>query len=139
MKNTIIDTGPIVALFNRRDKYHQKVLDFVKEYEGVFITTWAVITEATHLLRGSVQAQINLMEWIQRGGLDIFEIEKNDIKKAIELTKKYSDIPMDFADCSLIILAEKKNLTEILSIDNDYDIYRTIKKEALNNLLRGNI
>ena len=137
MKNiAIIDTGPIVALFNKRDKYHKKVLQFVKEYDGEFITTWSVITEATHLLRKSIQAQLNLLEWIKRGGLDVAEIEKSDIGRIIFLTKKYSDIPMDLADCSLIILAEKRDIKDIVSIDNDYDIYRTFKKEPLNNLLR---
>ena len=138
MKNiTIIDTGPIVALFNRRDKHHKKVLNFVKEYNGDFVTTWPVITEATHLLKQSIQAQLNLLEWIKRGGLNIFQIQKSDIDRVISLTKKYSDIPMDLADCSLIILAEKANLKDIVSIDSDYDIYRTLKKEALNNLLKS--
>jgi predicted nucleic acid-binding protein len=137
MKNTtIIDTGPIVALFNRRDKHHKRVLEFVKEYDGSFITTWPVITEATHLLRQSIQAQLNLLEWIKRGGLDVFQIDKNDIDRVIFLTTKYSDVPMDLADCSLIILAERENIKDILSIDSDYDIYRTLKKEPLNNLLR---
>lgn len=135
MKNILIDTGPIVALLNRRDKHHQRVLEFTQNYKGNFITTWSVITEATHLLRNSIQAQLNLLEWIRRGGIEIVEIEKNDVERMITLTKKYSDLPMDLADCSLIILAEKLNINEIISIDSDYDIYRTLKREPLRNLL----
>jgi len=136
MKNTIIiDTGPIVALLNSKDKYHKKVLNFIKEHDKNFITTWSVITEATHLLRHSVQAQINLLEWIKRGGLDIFDIDIRDIDEMINLTVKYKDLPMDLADCSLVILAQKKNIRDILSIDSDYDVYRIFKKEPFNNLL----
>lgn len=136
MKNTIIiDTGPIVALLNSKDKYHQNVLNFLKGHDGNFITTWSVITEATHLLRNSIQAQINLLEWIKRGGLTIFDIEKKDIERMISLTKKYKDLPMDLADCSLVILAEKRNIKDILSIDSNYDVYRIFKKEPFNNLL----
>jgi len=135
MKNIIIDTGPIVALLNRKDKHHDRVLAFTKNYYGGFVTTWAVITEAMHLLRQSIQAQLNLLEWIRRGGIEILQIEKSDITRMITLTKKYSDLPMDLADCSLIILAEKLNIKDIISIDSDYDIYRTLKREALRNLL----
>ena len=135
MKNILIDTGPIVALLNRRDKHHKRVLEFTQNYNGAFVSTWSVITEATHLLRNSIQAQLNLLEWIRRGGIEIFNIEKNDIERMISLTKKYSDLPMDLADCSLIIVAEKMAINEIISIDSDYDIYRTLKREPLINLL----
>jgi len=135
MKNILIDTGPIVALLNRRDKHHKRVLEFTQNYNGGFVTTWSVITEATHLLRNSIQAQLNLLEWIRRGGIEIFNIEKNDIERMITLTKKYSDLPMDLADCSLIIVAEKMAINEIISIDSDYDVYRTLKREPLINLL----
>ena len=135
MKNILIDTGPIVALLNRRDKHHKRVLEFTQNYTGGFITTWSVVTEATHLLRNSIQAQLNLLEWIRRGGIEIVRIEKNDIERMITLTKKYSDLPMDLADCSLIIVAEKLAINEITSIDSDYNVYRTLKQEPLTNLL----
>jgi predicted nucleic acid-binding protein len=137
MKNILIDTGPIVALFNRRDKHHKRVLEFTQNYEGGFVATWSVITEATHLLRNSIQAQLNLLEWIRRGGIEIFSIDKNDIERMIVLTKKYSDLPIDLADCSLIITAEKLSINEIISIDSDYDVYRTLKKEPFINLLNA--
>jgi len=92
-------------------------------------------TEATHLLRHSIQAQLNLLEWIRRGGIEVFQIEKSDVERMITLTKKYSDLPMDLADCSLIIMAEKLEINEIISIESDYDVYRTLKREALTNLL----
>ncbi|MDQ7086078.1 MAG: PIN domain-containing protein [Sulfurovum sp.] len=135
LKNILIDTGPIVALLNRRDKHHKRVLAFTQNYSGKFITTWSVITEATHLLRHSIQAQLNLLEWIRRGGIEIVQIEKNDIERMLTLTKKYSDLPMNLVDCSLIIVAEKLDIKELISIDSDYDVYRTLKKEALTNLL----
>jgi predicted nucleic acid-binding protein len=47
--------------------------------------------------------------------------------------EKYTDIPMDLADGSLLVLAQNLHIKDIISIDSDYDIYRTIKKEALNN------
>jgi predicted nucleic acid-binding protein len=137
MQNTIItDTGPIVALFNRNDKYYDTVMRFLQSYTGALITTWPVITEATHLLRASIAAQLNLLEWIRRGGLRIYPLDSNEIDRLIALTHKYRDLPMDLADGSLIVLAENEGLREIISIDSDYDVYRIFKKEPFINRLR---
>ncbi len=135
MKNILIDAGPIIALFNRRDKYHNRVTEYLKRYTGKLITTWPVITETSHMLDFNVNAQIAFLEWINRGGVEVFEISVNKIKRIIEITVKYKDIPMDLADASLIIVSEETGIKEILTIDNDYYIYRTIKKEMIKNVL----
>lgn len=135
MKNILIDAGPIIALFNRKDKYHNRVTEYLKRYTGKLITTWPVITETSHMLDFNVNAQIAFLEWINRGGVEVFEISVNKIKRIIEITIKYKDIPMDLADASLIIVSEETGIKEILTIDNDYYIYRTIKKEMIKNVL----
>ena len=134
MKSTLIDAGPIIALFNRKDKYHKKIIDFLKRYKGRLITTWPVVTEVTHMLDFSVDAQIAFLEWIRRGGVEVYEIKVEGIERIIEITNKYRDVPMDFADASLIIASEGLGIREIITIDNDYYIYRTINKEMLRNI-----
>jgi len=135
LKNILIDAGPIIALFNRKDKYHNRVTEYLKRYTGKLITTWPVITETSHMLDFNINAQISFLEWINRGGVEVFEISVNKIKRIIEITIKYKDIPMDLADASLIIVSEETGIKEILTIDNDYYIYRTIKKEMIKNVL----
>jgi hypothetical protein len=135
MKSTLIDAGPIIALFNKNDKFHKIVKEFIKEYKGKLITSWPVITEASHMLDFNVQVQIDLFKWIRLGGLVIEEVNKNDIDRIIELSEKYSDIPMDLADASLVVLSEKLKIKEIITIDSDYYIYRTIEKEMIKNIL----
>ena len=122
MKNILIDAGPIIALFNQKDKYHKRIIEFLKRYKRKLITTWPVITEATYMLGFSADAQLALLEWIDRGGLEIYDIGKGDIERIIKLTKKYRDVPMDLAGVSLIIVSEKEGIKEILTIDNDYYI-----------------
>ncbi len=114
MKNVLIDAGPIIALFNRKDKYHNRVTEYLKRYAGKLITTWPVITEASHMLDFNVNAQIAFLEWINRGGVEVFEISVNKIKRIIEITNKYKDIPMDLADASLVIVSEETGIKEIL-------------------------
>ena len=134
MQNTLIDAGPIIALFNKNDKYYKKITEFLKRYRGELISTWPVITEVSHMLGFSVQAQIDFLTWVHLGGIVVKTIEKEDIGRIIDLAEKYSDVPMDLADASLVVLAEKFNIKEIITIDSDYYIYRTIKKEIIENI-----
>ncbi len=134
MLNTLIDAGPIIALFNKNDKYHKKIKNFLKDYNGILTTTWPVVTEISHMLDFNVQTQIDFLTWIQLGGINIEAIENENIGRIIELSTKYSDIPMDLADASLIVLSEKLNIKEIITIDSDYYVYRTIKKEMIKNI-----
>ncbi len=134
MRNTLIDAGPIIALFNKNDKYHKKIKKFLKDYNGILTTTWPIVTEISHMLDFHVQTQIDFLTWIQLGGLKIAAIESTDIGRIIELSMKYSDIPMDLADASLVLLSERLKIKEIITIDSDYYIYRTIKKEMIVNI-----
>jgi len=136
MKNTLIDARPIIALFNKSDKFHHQVKDFLKEYHGFLTTTWPVVTEVSHLLSFNVQTQIDFLTWIKLGGILIEEIHAKDIERIIELSKKYSDVQMDLADASLVVLSEKLKIKQIITIDSDYYIYRTIDKEMIENIFR---
>jgi predicted nucleic acid-binding protein len=134
MQNTLIDAGPIIALFNKNDRYHKKIKEFLKNYNGMLTTTWPVVTEISHMLDFNVQTQIDFLTWIQLGGVNIEAIENENIGRIIELSTKYSDIPMDLADASLVVLSEKLNIKKIITIDSDYYVYRTIKKELIDNI-----
>jgi len=136
MKNTIIDSGPLIALFDKDDKYHLKLLDFMKSFNGELITTWSVVTEVTHMLSFNISVQLNFLKWIELGAITIYQIEQSELTNIIKMMQKYSDIPMDLADSTLMYVAQKENIKNIISIDSDFDIYRTIKKQSLNNLLR---
>jgi len=135
VKSILVDAGPLIALFDRDDKYHEAVMDFLRKYNGRLVTTWPVITEVTHLLSFNVHVQINFLEWLRRDAVEIINIEHQHIDRIIQLSEKYADIPMDLADASLIVIAELTGINDIISIDNDYFIYRTKSKKALKNLL----
>lgn len=137
MQKTLIDAGPLIALFDGSDAWHERVVDFLKSYRGALVTTWPVITEATHMLDFSVEAQTDLLTWIDQGGIELFDLHAGHLERLIALAKKYADLPMDLADGSLIVAAETLGTRDVLTIDSDYDIYRTLKKEAFRNVLRG--
>lgn len=124
MKKILIDSGPLIALFDSSDRYHHETMDFIKNNKYPLITTLASITETLHLLDFNRNAQIDFLEWIRRGAVEIYNIENSDFKRLKELTEKYRDLPMDFADSCLVYLAEKLNLDTIATIDRDFIIYR---------------
>ncbi|EPG68164.1 type II toxin-antitoxin system VapC family toxin [Leptospira wolffii] len=132
----LIDSGPMIALFNASDEYHKSVFKFLKSYKGSLKTTWPVITEVVYLLSFSVSAQSDFLEWIERGGVQISEIAVRDLKYIKNRMQKYSDLPMDLTYASLMCLAEREEISKIVSIDSDFSIYRTIKGKYLTNLLK---
>ena len=135
MLNTVlIDTGPLIALFDRDDKYHTSIVEFIKNTNYRFISTTAVLTETMYMLDFNTAVQLNFLEWIMKEGVIIHEIKQSNIKRIIDLTKKYSDRPMDFADSTLVIAAEERGIRQIISIDTDFDIYRLYNKMKIENI-----
>ena len=134
MRNTLIDAGPLIALFDKSDRYHAKAISFLKKFEGSLFTTWPVVTEVSHMLAFSTKTQINFFKWINRGGLEILELEHPHLLRIIELSEKFKDVPMDLADATLIVASELKNISQIASVDSDFYVYRNIRKKYLTNI-----
>ncbi len=135
MKKTLIDAGPLIALFDRDDDHHSKTIKLIQDYTGILITTWPVITETLHMLDFNVNVQVDFLRWIEKGGLEVHALSEQDISRIIHLTKKYANVPMDLADATLIVLSEKLNIEEIISIDSDFYVYRNIRNKYLRNIL----
>ncbi|MDF1615093.1 type II toxin-antitoxin system VapC family toxin [Desulfurivibrio dismutans] len=135
MKKILIDSGPLIALFDSSDKYHQDAVDFLKNNKLPLITTLASITETLHLLDFNRDAQIDFIEWVNRGAVEVHNIENEDFKRLKELTAKYRDLPMDFADSCLVFLAEKLSINTIATIDRDFTIYRIKGRRKFKTIL----
>ena len=134
MKSILIDAGPIVALFDKDDNYHIKIKRFMQTVSQKLVTTWPVVTETCHMLNFNVNVQIDFMKWLDRNAVSIFNIRQEHLERIISMSEKYKDIPMDFADATLMIAGEDLGIKEIISIDSDYDIYRTLKKGHIKNV-----
>ena len=135
MKKILIDSGPLIALFDSSDKYHSKALEFIQQNSSHLIATIASITETLHLLDFNRNAQIDFLEWISRGSVEVHNIENSDFKRLKELTEKYRDLPMDFADSCLVFLAEKLSINTIATIDRDFSVYRIKGRKKFKTIL----
>jgi len=124
MNLLLVDTGPLVALASAGDQAHQRCTDFLKDYRGRLLTTWAVLTEFSHLAP-SVAATLPLYQWIERGGLDILPLGRDELISAIDWIERYADRPMDLADASLVVAALKTGCTNVWTLDRaDFETCR---------------
>lgn len=120
----IIDTGPLVALFDKGDHYHKTCKETLKHIREPLITTCPVLTEVMYLLNFSFLAQDLCLEFIESGGVEIHSENSHHLSRIHQLMKKYADLPIDFADASLVALAEEKGVTTIFTLDHkDFRIY----------------
>lgn len=136
MKNSaIIDSGPLIALFNKDDKFHKTVTNFMKSFSGELISSTAVITEVMHILGFNIQVQTDFLKWIVYGAVSVKPLLPDTLRNIYKLFRKYSDVPMDFADASLVALSEEYEISDVISIDSDFYIYRPSHCKYYNMLL----
>ena len=129
----LIDTGILVDLFNDQDKKsHERATALFQSFAPPFITTWPCLTEALHLINQSSRpdAQEKLKNYFAKGILTLHQPESNEWERAFALMEKYDDRPMDFADASLIVLAEQRGLRKILTLDSDFYFYLINGKDS---------
>ena len=121
----LVDAGPLIALFDRRDAAHGRCVETLKSIDEPMATTPPVLTEAFQLLNPSSASAVNLMDFISEGGLDVLFLNEDVLMRCFELMAQYADAPMDFADASLVAMAESRNLRKVFSIDRgDFATYR---------------
>lgn len=125
----LIDTGPIVAFFDKDDRYHAPCIEILKEIREPLVTTWPVLTECFYLPNFSWEVQDNLWLFIQRGGIEIYPLGKELFIRCRDLMKQYHDLPMDLADATLVVLADILGASKIFTLDHkDFPIYRFRQK-----------
>jgi predicted nucleic acid-binding protein len=131
MRNILLDTGPFVALLDNSEKNHERCVRFFKDYKGKLLTTEPVLTETVYLLGPSIKAQKTSIEFILKGGATIVPQSLESLSRAISLIEKYKDIPMDFADATLVALAEETGIDGVFTLDRrGFNAYRIHSKRA---------
>ena len=138
MRSIVADTGPIVSFLYRDDPDHALVRACLRDHPVALVTTWPVIAEAWHLLlaRVGIKPALALMRWVNANGLRVIAPHEDDAGALLELLERYADHPMDLADATLVLLAERSGITEILTLDRPkFDSYRTRDGRSLSNVL----
>ena len=121
----LVDTGPLVALFDPKDAAHARCVAALKVLREPIRTTVPVLTEAFHMLGPESRGSDQLREFVLRSGLSVWFFEAGTLARAFELMDLYRDQAMDLADASLVVAAETLGVRKIFTIDRkDFATYR---------------
>jgi len=120
----IVDTGPLVAFFDRAERHHRWVIERIEGLETPLLVCEPVLTEAAHLLGRRTKGQDVLFELLHNGALKIaFRIEEH-FGALRKLLQKYRDTPMSLADACIVLMAESHERHAVLTLDSDFTVYR---------------
>jgi len=121
----LVDTGPLVALFDPKDGEHDRCVTALRGIREPMHTTVPVLTEAFHMLDPGSQGASALRAFLSKGGVSLFWLDADRLRRAFELMDRYADHPMDLADASLIVAAESLRSRKVFTLDRrDFRAYR---------------
>lgn len=130
----LIDTGILVAFYNRKDEYHQQSLSFFSTCTSLLITTIACVTEVMWLLAPNTKVQNEFLSALSKRAFLCEHLLPSDYQRIQELNSTYQDLPADFTDLSLIAISERLNISAIATLDKDFNIYRRYRKQPFDRL-----
>jgi predicted nucleic acid-binding protein len=120
----LLDTGALVGLLDRSQSVHKACTDFYSDWQHPVVTTEAVLTESIYLLSSVPNGGPACIDFVLGGGVVLVPSTEMSLKRCRALLEKYSDLPIDFADATLIVLAEELNADTVFTFDSDFRIYR---------------
>ncbi|MDO5625153.1 MAG: VapC toxin family PIN domain ribonuclease [Pseudomonadota bacterium] len=135
---TLADSGYFIGLFDPRDAHHARCLRFSERHRGVLLTAWPVFTEVSALLPSA--ALRHFFAWAAKaqaaGHLRIDNPLPEQVNELWDWMARYSDLPMDFCDASLVLLAIRHRITRIATTDmRDFTVYRLPRRQHFVHVL----
>lgn len=125
-RDVLLDTGPLVALLDAADAHHKECLAQWNTLGERCLTTEAVLTESTHLVsRGGADPNIPL-DFLLAARIPIVGLEPSGHELAARLMRRYRNVPMDYADATLVVLAEALKIRRVFTLDRRG--FRTYKR-----------
>ena len=121
----LLDTGAFVALVNRSEKRHADCVAALEDWTGAIVTTEAVLTETLHLVGPRWQAQEVCLEFLKRRAFLLVPTTHAVLERVSVLMAKYEDVPMDYADATLVALGEELDTNLVFTLDRrGFSTYR---------------
>lgn len=123
--DTLADTGAILAILDQDDRWHPLCSETFGQLRLPMLTSEAVLTELFHLFAKKPHQMRSAWAFIRSGALSRGMISGDELPRIHELMTRYADLPMDFADATLVYLAERESISNIFTVDHaDFSTYR---------------
>ena len=125
----LLDTGAFVALVSPDEKQHAACVATLADWQGTIVTTEAVLTETLYLVGTRADYQETCLKFFLRGAFILIPSTVTSLERVAQLMKKYRDLPMDFADATLVVLGEQLETNLVFTLDRrDFSVYRINNK-----------
>lgn len=135
MTSVIVDTGPIVALLNRRERHHAWVTKVMDAIEPPMFTCDPVLSEACFLLQAHEGGPDAVLELVARGLVRSDFHVTAELESLRALMKKFVNVPMSLADACLVRMTELDRSARVLTLDSDFKIYRRNRRRTVPTLM----
>lgn len=115
----IVDTGPLVAAFNKKDRAHEVCTELLATTSAQLIVPAPVLTEVCYLIeaRNGTRAETAFLTELARGTMTLEPTTTSDLVRMAELVTRYDDLPLGAVDASVIAIAERLNAADIATLD----------------------
>ena len=130
----LTDRSILIAYYSAKDNYHDAVCRFFEQCTSELITTLPCVTEVMYLLSADYRTQNEFLNDLAQKLYQCISLLPEDFSRIQELNKQYADLPADFADLSLIAISERLEISAIITLDSDFDIYRRYRKQPFQRI-----
>lgn len=121
----LLDTGALISLLDRSQAHHRQFAEFFSGWNGAVVSTEAILTEASHLLGRTSGGRNLCLKFFLTGGATLIPTNLSTLRRCHVLMEKYADQPMDYADATLVMLAEELDTDLVFTTDwKDFEVYR---------------
>ena len=126
----LLDTGPLVAVLHRGDRDHARCAAVLSGFHGTLLATEAVLAESLHLLARVAGGRQACLDFFLRRGATLVPQSLESLARCKQLMSRYADLPMDFADATLVALAEELAVKRVFTLDRrGFGVYRIGRRE----------
>lgn len=130
-RDTLLDTGPLVALLDRGDPWHPSCAGVWAALAPRCITTEAVVTEATYLVSRGGGPPAVVVEFLLALEIPILGLDTPGHRLAAGLMRRHRDTPMDYADATLVVAAMWLRTSRVFTLDRrGFAVYRGFEGEG---------
>ena len=125
MADLLLDTGAWVALLDRDEREHSRCAEVFRGLTSRLVTSEAVLTETIWMVGGLRDGARGCAEFVRRGTVTLVPASPESLARAVDLMARYRNVPMDYADATLVTLGENLGLDRVFTLHRrGFQIYR---------------
>ncbi len=115
----LLDTSGLLSALDDSQRYHDECATLLGEASPPLLLSPFILAELDYLLMRHIgrRAQVALLDEVARGAYQLEPFDASDVARAKEVVEQYADLEIGLADASIVVLAQRHAVTEVLTLD----------------------